>query len=156
MMTTRRLVAPANLLRKAPEPGIEAPAAEQQQPEPGIEAPAQPEPVNNPKKKRQAAPPASLAALGNSPESLDVYNLDALKKIAKMAGSTLPKPCTRASCLEMLTKELFGKEAPAATAAANECGRSTSEEEDDDDVHTVNLSSRQSSGVPMGLAAAAW
>ena len=72
------------------------------------------------------APPESLAHL-RGPEDLQRYNLDALKKIARMGAVTLPKVAPRALCVERLTEALFG-------------GVSQGAPEEEEDVHTVNLS----------------
>lgn len=82
-----------------------------------------------PKKKRLiAAAPESLSALRGE-ESLDAYNLEALKKIAKMGAVVLPRPWARATALETLKTELFGSSA---------CSEGPGYP-DEDEVHTVNL-----------------
>lgn len=74
-----------------------------------------------------ASPPESLASL-RGPGDLQNYNLDALKKIARMGAVALPKAAPRAVCVDRLTQELFGQH--------------TLRTEEEEDVHTVNLSCR--------------
>lgn len=131
-----KLAPPANLLKPPPAQTPPPPVLEEH------DEPIPPEQQQQPKKQRQGglvgtAPP-SLSALSAGPHTLDAYNLEALKKISKMAGVALPKPCTRAACIEVLTRALFAKE----------CGQ---QEEEDEDVHTVNLQPRQEQ-----MHAAAW
>lgn len=80
------------------------------------------------KKKLIAAAPESLSALRGE-ESLDAYNLEALKKIAKMGAVVLPRPWARATALETLKTELFGSSACSEGPGSPE----------EDEVHTVNL-----------------
>jgi len=92
------------------------------------------EPEQLQKKRRKDAPllgvpPDSLAAL-RGPEDLHCYNLDALKKIARMGSVSLPKNAPRAVCMERLTADLFGGARVGGAV----------QEEEDDEVHTVNLS----------------
>lgn len=82
------------------------------------------------KKKKVTSPPESLAVL-QGPDDLQNYNLEALKKIARMGAVALPKAAPRAVCIERLTLELFGH----ATTTVNRV-------EDEEDVHLVNISCR--------------
>jgi hypothetical protein len=75
-------------------------------------------------------PPESLAIL-RGPEDLQRYNLDALKKIARMGAVTLPKVAPRALCVERLTEALF-----VGTVSVSD------NPEEDEDVHIVNLGGR--------------
>lgn len=86
--------------------------------------------ISVPKKKRVTSPPESLAVL-QGPDDLQNYNLEALKKIARMGAVVLPKAAPRAVCIERLTLELFGH----ATTTVNRV-------EDEEDVHLVNISCR--------------
>jgi len=115
-----QLLPPVNLLRRSPDLG--QPLLDPQE-RPSLEAEAA-----DMKKKTLpllGAPPDSLAAL-RGPEDLQRYNLDALKKIARMGAVTLPKTAPRVVCVERLTGALFGAH--------------NGVEQDEEDVHTVNLS----------------
>jgi hypothetical protein len=55
------------------------------------------------------SPPEDMQAL-QSFEDLQMYNLDALKKIAKQSKVNLPKSCTRATLIEKISDVLFEDE----------------------------------------------
>jgi hypothetical protein len=119
---------PRNLLRAARVPeGLST--------HPVLELQPEEDPVDQAADKKKkvppllGAPPESLAIL-RGPEDLQRYNLDALKKIARMGAVTLPKVAPRALCVERLTEALF-----VGTV-------SVPDPEEDEDVHTVNLSGR--------------
>jgi hypothetical protein len=115
-----QLLPPVNLLRRGPD--LKQPILDAQE-HPSWESEAAEKKKKTP--PLLGAPPDSLADL-RGPEDLQRYNLDALKKIARMGAVTLPKIAPRAVCVERLTGVLFGAQ--------------NSVEYDEEDVHTVNLS----------------
>lgn len=124
------LLPPKNLLIHLPPEGgapssIEAPLDEQQEP---LDE-QQEATIKLGKKKKLplllASPPESLGAL-RSAQDLHLYNLETLKKIARMGAVTLPKNAPRAACLRCLELALFGQQ--------------KREVEEDEDVHTVTIS----------------
>jgi hypothetical protein len=54
----------------------------------------------------RTSPPVELTSIENAAD-LNLYNLDALKKIAKMASMPLPKNCSRSRLMEAIEDELF-------------------------------------------------
>ncbi len=124
------LQAPANLLAPCapgaapPGPPAELPAELPAEPlaepaaEPLAEPVAAPEQVlldvvtvAEPKKKLLPVPPEDLAEL-RSPADLELYSLEALKKLAKRLELALPRAPTRAACAGALTAALFPAEDP--------------------------------------------